>query len=106
MPPPPYVRLFASTSMNSYGANCAVFLNARLSNVRTYLSEPNASYVAPRGESRYTPVDGLEIPDSDAGGEMAHTLNLRRFSLKGDVENRTSVSRLASASNFFVSATV
>src|SRR6185503_8509316 len=79
---------------------------------RTVVEAENVSFRAEsivrrsRGESRYMPVDGREIPDSAAGGAMAHTLNRFRFSLNGDVEKRTSVSRFASASNFFASAAV
>ena len=52
------------------------------------------------------PVEGLETPDSAAGGQRAQTLKFLRFSLNGDVEKSTSVRRRASASNFFASAAV
>src|SRR3954447_6038051 len=58
------------------------------------------------GESRYTPVEGREMPDSAAGGHSAQTLKSLRRSLYGEVENRISVSRRASRSNLGNSASV
>ena len=52
------------------------------------------------------PVEGLETPDSAAGGASAQTLKLLRFSLNGEVAKSISVSRRASASNFFASFAV
>src|SRR5205814_8524799 len=62
MPPPPYVDALATISTRSYGACEATSRKARLSNVRMYRSDPNASYVEPTGDRRWIPSDGRELP--------------------------------------------
>src|SRR5205085_8917511 len=99
MPPPPYVEAFATISTRSYGACEARSRNARLSNVRMYRSDPNASYVAPTGERRWIPSDGREMPDCAADGQRPHTLKSLRRSLNGEVAKSTSISRRPSFSN-------
>jgi hypothetical protein len=71
-------------------------LNARFSNVRTYRSDPNASYVAPTGERRCCPVDGREMPDSAAAGARPQTLKSALRDLNGSTAKRMSTSRRAS----------
>ena len=52
------------------------------------------------------PTEGREIPDSAAGGQIAHTLKSLRRLLKGSTAKRRSASRCASFSNFPRSAAV
>src|SRR5215813_12892264 len=52
------------------------------------------------------PVDGLDIPDSDAAGHKPQTLKSERCSRKGECVNRRSISLRASFSNLLRSAAV